>query len=250
MRRLLVVLGLGVLGSGCLLVVKKDRVATVRRVAVVGYSGVLAIEDWESDGALAAAVAAARGNRDAIWKARALRRQEQAVAGYQDLARRLGGRLGWEVLEASALGASPVYQQLLSRGAAAREGLQALPGVLLEREVRDLSPEALQALASALGVDGLAAVEVHFEGAREAGVSIAGLGSVSRSPRAWARFTLVDASGEVVWRDARALGVVTRGALRSELGKADVGNESAVLGEAAGSAFEALLTRLEAAPAR
>jgi hypothetical protein len=194
-------------------------------------------------------MAAMRGNRDAIWKARATRRQEQATAGYQALARRLGQRLGWEVLESSALQASPAYQRLLSRGGAAREGLQALPGVLLEREARELSPEALRALAAELGVEGLAAVEVHFEGARESGVSIAGLGGVSRSPRAWVRFTLVDASGEVVWRDARALGTVARGALRSELGKDDVGNESAVLGEAAGSAFDALLARLEAAPA-
>ena len=93
-----------VLASGCAsLQVKKDKLAAVKKVAIVGYSGVVALDDGKAKGGIAGTIGAIKGSVDLMSGKKNERRVQQAEVGYAELSKRLGETLGVAVSERGML---------------------------------------------------------------------------------------------------------------------------------------------------
>lgn len=231
------------LAPGCLSVfqVQRERVTSLRRVALVGYAGTLALDDERSRGSVGLTVTAGKNLDDLASGKRAERRAAQAEEGAAELCRRLTEAFGWEFVDRSTFRRSAVYQRQLALMNEAPPD-QALSGVASPAALSTLEPAELEALAHTLQVDGLIMVDLRFRAASRSGYTIAGVGESTRFPAAIARFRVVDARGALLWEDLKAEGKTAGEGLRTSMGVDLVENETAVLTAAAISAFDAVLS--------
>ena len=129
MRRiLLLALGFSMLSGCATLTVQKDKVAAVKRAAIVGYGGQLQLEDQKKG--IAATVGAIKGANDLFSGKMAERRREQATWGYAELGKRAGTALGWEMVAPEAVSAVPEYAQAFgAAGTMWKKGLESASGL-------------------------------------------------------------------------------------------------------------------------
>lgn len=252
MTRLLVFSSLCVVISGCAgITVKKDQVTAAHRVAIVGYQGVLQLEDKNESSrknSITGAIGAAKGMADMTSGKMGARRGEQAESGYAELAKRLNSTFGWEVVGREAFAPVAPYQERVAKSSSfMRTGSQAVQGVLTQYEVNALKKAQLADLAQQMGVDALATVELKYTVGKRGGVSVGGFGSTTKFPVATAHFKVTDKAGEVIWEDWVARGEVASQGLRNTMGADLVENETEVLNEAANSAFDAIISRYHSA---
>lgn len=158
-----------------------------------------------------------------------------------------------------AAGFAPTARAALLGNAQFVSSYGALSGTPLDRDPGDLvlgsarvnlaALPARATLLDALHVDGLLDVEVSFETARKVSLPVADSGTVERFPQARIRLALYDrASGDPVWSD-RALGAVASASVKETQGVPEDRDVTPILVEAAGSALDALLARLDRARA-
>ena len=237
MHRLLVVC-LAFVVSGCAgLTIQKDRIAPMKKAAIIGFQGHLNLDDGSSNNI----VGAIKSSNDMFSGKMNERREGQAAAEYSDLARKLGTQFTWEVLDSAALANSPTYQVAATGRISPRTGSQYIRGVLNQPEANRFDPAALSAIARELGVDALVTVDIRFDIGKRGGFSMGGMGKVTKYPVASTHFKMFDAAGNLVWEDWNARGLVTQTGLATTMGAEIVENESEVLTEAAGTSFDALL---------
>jgi|GEM_PF-4576315 hypothetical protein len=240
-----------VTASSCAtLQVKKDKITATKKLAIVGYSGVLDLDDAKQKGGLAGTIGAIKGSADLMSGKLDARRVEQAAAGYAELAQRLSKNFGVAVSDRSELASSPTYAQAIQKSPSSGlmvVGLQHLPEVLRAEVAAMMKPEAKQALASELGVDAIATVSIRYEVGNTSGFAVAGLGKTTIYPRAVLDFTVYDATGQAVWRDFYARGETTSEGLANTMGADIVANETEVLNAALASGYDALLKRYQEA---
>ncbi|MFO0595227.1 MAG: hypothetical protein U0228_07980 [Myxococcaceae bacterium] len=236
--------------SGCAgMQVKKDQVAAAHRVALVGYQGVLQLEDQNSSskkGGITGMIGAGKAAGDLMSGKLGARRAEQGTLGYGELSKRLEKTFNWEMVPKEQLTGVPVYSDRLSKSVKlARVGSQTVDGVLTTGELASVKPQQLGELAQALNADAVATVNVTYTVGKTGGVSIGGFGSTTKYPVATAHLTVVDKQGQVIWEDYAARGQVTSQCLRNTMGADIVENETEVLTEAANSAFDAVIQRYQ-----
>ncbi len=246
MSRLLpLAVGVSMLSGCATLTVQKDKVAAVKRVAIVGYGGQLQLEDQNQKKGLAGTIGAIKGANDLFSGKMAERRREQATHGYAELGKRTGATLGWELVAPEAVAAVPEYAQALGAAGSMWKGggYQYVEGILPPAHASRMSQQARQQLAGALGVDALAVVEVSYVVGDRGGFAIGGMGSTTVFPKAIIRFTVFDKDAQEIWRDTYAVGAVAKNALRTTMGADIVENESEVINEATELGIDALLAR-------
>lgn len=236
--------------SGCAgMQVNKSQVTAAKKVAVVGYQGVLQLEDPNGSNkknGIAGAIGASKAAADLMSGRMGERRTEQGEAGYAELTKRLQTTFQWEVAPREALATVPVYQDRLAKPSKlARMGTQTVNGVLTPGELRSMKKQQLGELAKALGVDAVATVNLTYTVGKTGGFAVAGMGSTTRYPVATAHLTVVDTNGQVIWEDSAARGKVASTGLRTTMGADVVENETEVLSEAAASAFDAVIERYQ-----
>ena len=236
--------------SGCAgMQVKKADVTAARKVALIGYQGVLQLEDQNSKNknGIAGAIGASKAAADLMSGKLGERRTEQGAQGYQELSKRLQSTFNWEMVPKEALATVPVYSDRLAKPSKlARMGSQTVDGVLTTGELAALKKQDLGSIAAALGADAVATVNLTYTVGKTGGFAVAGMGSTTRYPVATAHLTVVDKSGNVIWEDYAARGKVTSEGLRTTMGANIVENETEVLTEAANSAFDAVIERYKA----
>lgn len=251
MSRLFLIAALGLVVTGCAgITVKKDQVSATKRIAIVGYQGILQMEDNDasSKNSVTGSIGAMKNIGDMSSGKMGARRTEQAQNGYGELAKRLNGTFGWEVVEQSSLGTVPAYQEKVAKsGGLMRTGSQTVEGLLTQYEVNLYKPEQLAGIAQSLNVDALATVELKYTVGKRGGVSIGGMGSTTKYPVATAHFKVVNKAGEVIWEDWIAKGEVASKGLRNTMGADIVAEETEILIEAANSAFDAIISRYHGA---
>ena len=227
--------------SGCLtpFQVQKGRVTASRRVAIVGFTGILALGEDQPRQSLWEAVVGSTTDGDEL-KVRRQRREAQAAVVYEALRQRLISAFGWDLLFPEAfvssatlagLSASPVPQVR-----------QQLPAVAAYASVNSLEPLGLAQLARELDADGLIIAEVRYRSGSSDGFKIAGFGSITQRVVATTHLKMFDAAGALVWEDRDAVGLISTQAL-SKSALADVDQESAPLIQAAETSFDQLLVR-------
>jgi hypothetical protein len=238
--------------SSCVSVlqVKKDKLSAVKKVAIVGYTGVVALEGDKPKTGLAATIGAIKGSADLMSGKLDARRVEQAQAGYAELAKRLSTGLGVAVADPNELGHSQTFTSMIAKSPSSGlmvAGLQHLPNVLRPELVKNAKANVRQAMASDLGVDAIATVNIRYEVGSTGGFAVAGMGKTTTYPRAVIDFTVYDATGAEVWHDLYARGETAKEGLATTMGAEIVANESQVLGEALSSGYDALMSRYETA---
>lgn len=240
-----------VLASGCATMqLQKDKVTSAKSLAIVGYSGVLDLEDGKQKTGLAATIGAAKSSADLMSGKLTARRTEQAEAGYGEVAKRLSSTLGVTVKEHTALTASQTYSQLMQKSPSAGMrvvGLQVLPDVLRPEVLTAAKPDVRASVASDLGVDALAAVKIRYEVGSTGGFAVAGMGKTTTYPRAVIDFTVYDSTGHEVWHDFFARGLPTKEGLATTMGAEIVANENQVLAEALNTGLDALIEHYQTA---
>lgn len=252
MNKLMLLSVAAVVVSGCAtLQVKKDKVSALKKVAIVGYAGTVALDDGKPKNGLAGTIGAIKGSTDLMSGKMNARRIEQAEAGYAELSKRLATTFNMEVREHSTLNQSSTFVGVMektpTKGLFAI-GLQHLPDVLRPEVINSAKPDVRAALASELGVDAIAAVKIRYEVGSTGGFAVAGMGRTTVYPRAVINFTVYDATGQEVWNDIYARGETAKGGLATTMGADIVSNESEVLAEALANGLDALLARYQAAP--
>jgi hypothetical protein len=240
-----------VLASGCATMqVQKDKISAAKSLAIVGYSGVLALEDGKQKGGLAGTIGAIKGSADLMSGKLSARRTEQAEVGYVEVSKRLATTLGVAVKEHTALSASQTYAQLMQKSPSTGlrvVGLQVLPDVLQPEVLTTAKPDLRANLATDLGVDALAAVKIRYEVGNTGGFAVAGMGKTTTYPRAVIDFTVYDSTGHEVWHDFFARGLPTKEGLATTMGAEIVANENQVLAEALGTGLDALIEHYQTA---
>jgi hypothetical protein len=233
--------------SGCISILqaKKDKVAGIHRVAIVGYEGVLRLDDGSSSDGVTAMVRSVKGSIDAHSGKLAARRVEQGQLAYQALGQRLTQAFGWQVAPSEALGRATAYRAVVERSPTPRD-VQYVPGVLSPGQVNVFSQAERRSLCAALGVDAVATAEVRYEAGSSSGFSVGGLGSRTKYPLARVHFMLLDAAGETIWEDYDAHGRASRMGLKTTMGADLLENETEALTDAAGSGFDAVVARYRA----
>ncbi|MGV3619292.1 MAG: hypothetical protein ACO1OB_00665 [Archangium sp.] len=247
MSRLFLVASLGFMVTGCAgITVKKDQVAATKRVAIIGYQGILQLEDNDasSKNSITGSIGAAKNMADMTSGKMGARRTEQAQYGYAELSRRLAAQFGWEMIPQAQLGTVVLYQdKVVKSGGLMRTGSQTVEGLLTQYEVNTWKPAQLAEIAAGINADALATVELKYTVGKRGGVSIGGMGSTTKFPVATAHFKVVNKAGEVIWEDWVAKGEVASKGLRNTMGADIVAEETEILNEAANSAFEAVIAR-------
>jgi hypothetical protein len=100
----------------------------------------------------------------------------------------------------------------------------------------------------ALGVDALASAEVTFQTGKTGGASIGGFGALKRYPQAVVTFFVYDrTSPNPIWADYRVIGAPAHDGLQETMGVADTKDATPLFLEAANSAFDLLVSRLQKA---
>lgn len=238
-----------VAASGCAsLQVKKDKVAQAKTVAIIGYQGVLMLDDARQQGSgLADTIGAIKGAADAMSGQLEVRRIAEAEAGYAVLSQKLATGMGWTMVERATVAANPAYAAWLAKypnmGLAVM-GMQRLADVLRADVVSLLNDKERMDLAKALQVDAVAVASIQYHVGETSGFAIGGMGKVTKYPRATVDFALYPGNeGEPVWRDRRAVGETTKDGLATTMGAEINENEAAVLDAAVKSCFDALLQR-------
>jgi hypothetical protein len=233
--------------TGCISILQaqKDQVTRVHKVAIVGYEGVLQLDDGSSSSGVTSVVRSVKDANDSYSGRRAARRVEQGTLAYQALGQRLTQAFGWQLAAPDELARSTPYRAVVERSPTPRE-VQYVPGVLLPGQVNVFSKPERQALCAALGVDAVATAVVRYEAATSSGFAVAGMGTKTKYPAARVHFMLVDARGETIWEDYDAHGEATRAGLKTTMGADIIENETEVLTEAVGSGFDAVVTRYRA----
>lgn len=237
--------------SGCATMqVQKDKVSATKTIAIIGYSGHLQLDDGKQKGGIAGAIGAAKGMADLTSGKLDARRVEQAELGYAELSKRLTSTFNVNVADRAALANSQTFSGLLqkapSRGMAVL-GSQHLPDVLRAEVASNAKPEVRKAVASELGVDALATINVRYEIGSKGGFAVAGLGKTTVYPRAVVDFTVYDADGKPIWHDAFARGETAKEGLATTMGADIVANETEVLNASLQSGLDALLARYQEA---
>lgn len=237
--------------SGCAtLQVTKDKVAATKKIAIVGYTGTVALDDGQEKSGLAGTIGAIKSNNDLLSGKLNARRIEQAEGGYGELAKRLETTFSVTVTGRDLLVQSPTFAQLLQKSPSTGVrvlGLQHLPDVLRAEVITQAKPAVRQTLVSELGVDALAAVKIRYEVGSRGGFAVAGMGKTTIFPRAVVEFSLYDAKGELIWHDFYARGEPTKEGLATTMGAEIVANETAVLTAALSSGYDALLQNYQTA---
>lgn len=236
----------GVWSSGCItmLQIQKDKMSSIKRVAIAGYAGTLNLDDGQQKNSITGTIGAIKNSTDYFSGKRGNRRQEQAAIGYAELSRRLAEAFSWELVDRNTFASVGPYQRVVERsGDTFRDNQQYISGVLTQPQVNWMKPEEQAAIVQQMGADAMATVDIRYDVGKTGGVSIGGMGSTTKYPVASVHFKLVDARGQLIWEDYQARGQVTSQGLRTTMGAEVVENETEVLTEAATSAFDALLAR-------
>jgi len=239
---LLWLLALGASGCIRILEAQKDRVGSIKRVAIVGYEGVLELDDQSSTNSITSVVRSVKNANDFHSGKRGERRVEQGQRAYQALGQRLTQAFGWEVSSPAELERATRYRAVVERSPTPHE-VQYVPGVLLPGQFNVFTQAERRELCAALGVDAVATAVVRYEPGKSTGFAVGGLGSRTKYPKARVHFMLVDASGQTIWQDYDAHGAVSKAGLKTTMGADIVDNETEVLSEAAASGFDAMLAR-------
>lgn len=246
--RMLVPMAVALVSSGCVhvLEIHKEQLAPVHRVAIVGLRGDVRLSDHQGRNDLTATIAAAKNITDFANGKRGERRFEQAAIIYDDVATKFGAAFNWQVLPRAELGRSPLMQQLASGVHNFPVDVQHLPEVSTMSYVNGVGPQGAADLAAQLGVDATLTLNLEYHTGKTGGFAIAGMGSTTMYPQAWAHLKVVDARGALLWEDYQAVGRVAKEGLRTTMGAESFENETPVLTEAAGTAVDALLARYRA----
>ncbi len=236
--------------SGCISIqIKKPQVTAAKKVAIVAYTGTLQLEDSSSSAnrnSVTGTIGAAKGMADLTSGRQGARRKEQAIAGREELAKRLAATFGWELVPTEAFAQSPDYAQAVSKShGLGRQATQNLDGVLLSYELARFKPDQLAAIATAIGADALITVQLTYSVGKTGGATFGGYGSITKYPLAVAQFTVYDKTGQIIWSDPYARGNVASQGLRTTMGADIVENETAVLEEAANSAFDTIISNYQ-----
>lgn len=228
-----------IVASGCVTPgppLRREALKSTRRVAIVGFSGVLKLGDAPVQESLWEAVVKP-GAHEREKKELEERRARQALRTCEALRAQLAA-LDWAPtpLEATQSVVSS------SRLSAAPDGSAAISGLPSARQL-NRSPAVERAfLARALAVDALLSVEVEFRAVEKSGFTLAGLGNLNHRLIALTTVRIFDASGELAWEEREVRGNKTNAA-RSALAP-DATAEDELFAEAARSSFEALINRL------
>ncbi len=239
--------------TGCASVtIHKDRLDRVKSVAIVGFSGEVALRDpKEKDSGIAGTINAIKATTEVANGEYTRRRAEQAEQIYGLLAKKLEEGLGWTVLPKDRLPACSEYAALVEQhpqgGLGKGYGEQLVPGVLREEAARNLDEATRARLAKALGVDAIAVAHVKYVVGDKSGFSVGGMGKVTKYPKAIVTFTVYDAtSPDPAWKDAWAEGKPSKEGLENVMGVNVDEKETPVLIAAADSGFGTLLDRYKA----
>ncbi len=250
MRRLLLVSVAGLIATGCAgIQVNKAEVSAARRVAIVGYQGTLSLGTGAATyNPVTAGIGAGKRAADVKSGNMGARRAEQALSGYGELARRLNTTFGWEVIGREAFASVPEYQEKVAKGGGnLRASAHLIEGVLSTSQMNTWKPEQLAALATALGVDAVATIDISYTTGKTGGVTVGGMGSQTRYPVASSHFKVTNKAGQVIWEDWVAKGVVTSQGLRNTMGADIVENETEVILEATNTSLDAVIARYQSA---
>jgi hypothetical protein len=108
--------------------------------------------------------------------------------------------------------------------------------------------ESRKQLLDALGVDALASAEVTFQTGKTGGASIGGFGALKRYPQAVVTFFVYDRTNpNPIWADYRVIGAPAHDGFQETMGVADTKDATPLFLEAANSAFDLLVSRLQKA---
>jgi hypothetical protein len=239
--------------SGCATVsVQKERLEKVKTVAIIGFTGQVAIQDSnKATGGIGGAINGIKGAVEVSSGEYRQRREQQAREVYGHLVDRLQQTMGWTVVDKDKVANNSSYLTLAqanpSGGVGSGYGEQVVPGLVREESLRTLDNASLTQLAKALGVDAVAVVRVKYVVGDKSGVSIGGVGHTTLYPKAIVQFALYDAEGQdPAWKDKWAEGAPTKDGISNTMGVESDANESQVLVAAADSAVGALIDRVQA----
>jgi hypothetical protein len=101
-------------------------------------------------------------------------------------------------------------------------------------------------LIRALGVDAIAIAKVKYVVGSKGGVSIGGIGKITKYPKAIVELSVYDAKSEApIWREPWAEGKTMVEGFSNTLGVKSKENEAEILTSAADSALDTLVTRYQ-----
>jgi hypothetical protein len=239
--------------AGCATVtVQKERFEKVKTVAIIGFTGEVALKDPKDKGSSGGIAGAINGVKNAVEVSSGeykQKREQQAEQVYGHLTEQLSKQLGWSIADKAQVANNPEYAKLMldnpSGGLGTGYGQQIVPGLLREEAVRTLDDAARAKLLESLKVDALAVMRVKYVIGDKSGVSIGGVGKTTIYPKAIVQFTLYDgASKDPAWKDKWAEGQPTSDGQANTMGVQSDDNESQVLVAAADSAVGVLLARV------
>lgn len=247
----LIVAALAVSASACSFGPKLVRpdVDAVKKVAIVGFRGDVAVQDGRSQqGGIVGTVAAAKTLSDVKSGKTNERRQTQAKQIHQVLTERLSSDLGWSMVPAA--GSDTLKERVRQKPTGlAMFGVQHVDDLMLDGEARFLAAADRQKLIQELGVDAVMTVNVKYQTGERQGFAIGGLGSFKLFPRALVTVQMWNAAQDKpVWEDSFALGATSAKNLTENAGILEDQGESEALIDAATLGINELIGRYRATP--
>lgn len=226
----------------------RPDIDSVKKVAIVGFRGDVAIQDQrQQGGGIAGTVAGAKTLSDMKSGRLNERRERQAQQIHDLLAQRLTA-LGWEL---SPVTASDTIKEKVRQKPTGivMFGVQHVKELMLDPEVRFMSAADRQKVIRELGVDGILTINVQYSAGNRQGFAIGGLGTFKIFPRATVTAQLWNATQDKpVWEDAFAMGATSALSVTENVGILEEVGETEALVDAATLGIDELVGRYRAAP--
>lgn len=227
----------------------RPDVDAVKKVAIVGFSGTVAVQDRQQQrGGIVGTIAGAKALSDIKSGKLDDRRHQQATQVHTMLTERLSSDLGWEL--APVTSSDTLKERVRQKPTGIMvHGLQQVNELLLDTDARFLSTADRQKVIHELGVDAVMTVAMTYETGDRRGFAVGGLGSFKLFPRARVTVQMWNATQEKpVWEDSFALGQTSTMNLTENAGILEDQGETEALMDAAKLGVEELIARYRAAP--
>ncbi len=259
-RVLLVLAGVAtLLSTGCTtLTVRKDKCEGVKSAAIVAYSAFYQLDPDANKQGKSSVLDVINDVSDMVETVEGktgAERVEQATLAFTSISGALDQELKWKMMPHLTMLQHKDYmawaaerESSLANASQSMGGMALVPGLAPAWSGWRLDPGERDRLASALGVDAIIVVELHYGIGDTSGFALGGIGKVTYHPNAVVRMS-VFAKGEKepIWEEKRAVGKPASDGFDKTMGIERKDRLHAALKDATHEAIKALLKRYRGA---
>ena len=255
MLRAATVITLFLLSSCASVQLNKDALASVKSVAIVGFTGTTDLVDRSQakpKSGFGDVINSVKNAQDVFSGELDKRGLAQGETTYAALKRKLEASMGWKVADRATVAADPTYAKLLKENPNTDSmmvmGLHRVPDVLRASVARNLDAQERSNMCQRLGVDALVFSDFNYVIGDKTGFAMGGIGSITIHPKAVISLAVLDGTEKPLWQDAWAEGQPTKEGFSNTMGVENrVEVESGVLNTATESALTHLMVRFNEA---